>query len=258
MLSVIEPKSFLVIISLLFISQPAWCKMSTRSPAAMMALSSSTCFMPLNYPPPIEPVAPLPTIHPLFPPRPLNVPSCFPSLLWLALRASPSPSPLSLSTRPFPTPCSPLSTASHSPAAQLHLWPLIPHIVVAVHVPRAPSSSIRSFTTSFACVYSGLSAQPLASVCSTWLYIDPGLPSLPSLCLVPTLCIASPSSSLSLLPPPSPLSLRFSLLPFPHLFPVPPNFVSSSAPACTLPLLFVAPCINGQYWCPSTPLLPLH
>jgi hypothetical protein len=56
---------------------------------------------------------------------------------------------------------------------------------------------IWSFSTSTACVDSGLNAQPLSNVCSTWLSADPGIPSLamtlptlnPLLCITPIILV---------------------------------------------------------------------
>jgi len=77
--------------------------------------------------------------------------------------------------------------------------------------PNICATPIRSFTASFKRPDSGLSAQPLATVCSTWLSIDPGLPSLAL--TLPTLNPLSCVLPLVMVPSTAALSLVTSLLP---------------------------------------------
>jgi hypothetical protein len=88
-----------------------------------------------------------------------------------------------------------------------------------------PHASIPSFTTSTNLANFGLNAQPLANVCSTWLLIDPGIPSvaitLPG--LTPLCCVLL----IIMVPTTKALSLATSLLPNQAL-----TFVASTAQLC--------------------------
>lgn len=86
-------------------------------------------------------------------------------------------------------------------------------------------ASIWSFTTSVIRADSGLSSQPLANVCATWLSIDPGVPSIalalprlnPLSCVLPIVMVPTADA----------LSLVTSLLPNPV-----PTFMASVAQLC--------------------------
>jgi hypothetical protein len=97
-----------------------------------------------------------------------------------------------------------------------------PPAVVAANVPHLP---LRSFHASVTRYDSGLSAQPLASVCSTWLSVNPGVPSLAL-----TLPQSNPlhcASSLVMVPTALALSLVNLLIPA-----TVSSFVSSTAQLC--------------------------
>jgi hypothetical protein len=96
-------------------------------------------------------------------------------------------------------------------------------------------ASVWSFTTSTTCADSGINAQPLANACSTWLSVDPGVPSititLPNLnplpCVLPIIMVPTVTS---LLPN---QALAFVA-----------SFALSFALACTLLQPFAARCIS--------------
>jgi hypothetical protein len=99
--------------------------------------------------------------------------------------------------------------------------------VVSTSRPNSLSApaSVRSFTTSTTCADSGLTAQPLANVCSAWLSIDPGVPSVAL--TLPTLNPLSCVLPIVMAPTAAALSLVTSLLPSPVL-----TFVASVAQLC--------------------------
>jgi hypothetical protein len=127
------------------------------------------------------------------------------------------------------------------------LIPTLPPDVPFLSPALRPASAIRSFTASTGRANSGLSSQPLANICSTWLSVDPGLPSiafsLPSLHLL--------SWSLCLRLPHSPSSTCFSRRLSPNIDSASPTSAPSSAHARLHPASCAVPCINAPPSCPA-------
>jgi hypothetical protein len=107
------------------------------------------------------------------------------------------------------------------------LEPLANPVATAITLaPPATIPAIRSFTASVSRADSGLSNQPIADVCSTWLSVDPGVPTLalalpkfnPLSCVLPVILV------------PDAQALSFARLLVPEPTPI---FISSLASLCS-------------------------
>ena len=87
----------------------------------------------------------------------------------------------------------------------------VPPIISTASSRPSFAAPVRSFTTSVARADSGLSAQPLANVCSTWLSVDPGIPSIAT--MLPHLNPLSCVLPVVMVPTAAALSLATSMLP---------------------------------------------